>query len=342
MGKKKIKAAIIGCGRIAYGFSKDPKQVKPASHFEAYESNSSVDLVAVCDRDNSKSGNFEPNYRFYEDYRNLIDEHCPDIISICTPPGSHFEVARYAVNAGVKAIFCEKPMVSSLREADELAELVKKNKTVLAVNFMRRWDPFLNKIADFIMSGALGKIILVDCYYTAGVINTGSHMIDLLKMLTGCDVEFVRAEGQSEREVSDPTVDVILRCNKQFNCYFHGMEKDDYMIFEMNIYGSKGKIILYDNVRKASYWVAKDSPNRTGYKELAEEKHNWGERKGSLIDKGLEKLISAFNGEQVRYCNVNDGAKTIEVLAGIMMSVKKHGEKVSFPLKNRDVSIGGV
>ncbi len=342
MKGRKLKAAIIGCGRIAYGFSKDPKRPKPATHFEAYKGNTSIDLVAVCDSDNSRSGDFGPDCRFYEDYRKLINEQHPDVISICTPPDSHFEIACYAVNAGVRAVFCEKPMVLSLKEADELVELVKKRKTVFAVNFLRRWDPFLNRIADFIMSGELGEIVSVDCYYTAGIINTGSHMIDLLRMLTGSEVESVKSDVRDKNKFPDPTIDVVLRCDEQFNCYFHGMEKDDYMIFEMSIYGSKGKIVLYDNVRKADYLIPADSPNMSGYKELVKKEHDWGERQGSLIDKGLGKIIDAVNGKPVKYCNVDDGAKTIEILAGIMMSVENSGKKVSFPLKNRDVSIGGI
>ena len=52
---KKIKAAVIGCGRIGAEFDNDPKRKYISTHTGAYSAVKGVDLVAVCDVDPSKA-----------------------------------------------------------------------------------------------------------------------------------------------------------------------------------------------------------------------------------------------------------------------------------------------
>src|SRR3989338_5412049 len=132
-----------------------------------------------------------------------------DILSICTWPDSHLEIAEEAVKHGVKAIYCEKPITNNLRKADVLVEVCEKNRVILAVNHLRRWDEFHRKVREFIQQGKLGKIQTVNVYYTAGISNTGTHILDLLRYFFG-EVNWVLACGSINEQEKDPTLQAIL------------------------------------------------------------------------------------------------------------------------------------
>ncbi|WP_273382998.1 Gfo/Idh/MocA family oxidoreductase [Actinobacillus porcinus] len=59
----------------------------------------------------------------------MLKENKFDIISICTPIQTHFEIIKACIDAGVKSIFCEKTISYSLKEIDEIISLCKANNT---------------------------------------------------------------------------------------------------------------------------------------------------------------------------------------------------------------------
>ncbi len=119
-----LKSAIVGCGRIASGFDDDPKRKSSiATHAGAYKFlKNEVDLICASDIDELKLKNFGEKWdikKLYVDYKEMLAKEKIDILSICTWASSHFEICKEAVNNGVRAIFCEKPIAESLAEADE-------------------------------------------------------------------------------------------------------------------------------------------------------------------------------------------------------------------------------
>src|SRR4051794_14969253 len=95
------KVAVIGFGGIA------------PDHLEAYEGTGIARVVAVCDilpQNLARAFDRCPSLRTYRDYRQMLEEVRPDIVSICTWPQSHAEIVEAAVKAGVRGILCEKPL----------------------------------------------------------------------------------------------------------------------------------------------------------------------------------------------------------------------------------------
>lgn len=84
-----------------------------------------------------------------------------DIVSICTPINTHVQIIKDCIKHNVKAIFCEKTISYSLDDSSEIVELCKKNNVVLAVNHVRRWDDFNQKIKNIITQDNYGDIYTI-------------------------------------------------------------------------------------------------------------------------------------------------------------------------------------
>ena len=93
------------------------------------------------------------------DWRVLIDDPTIDIIDVCTPPGTHAEIAMAAAAAG-KAVLCEKPLAVSYADAASAADAVEAGGVLNAVGFNYRRLPALALMRAMIQDGLVGEVLL--------------------------------------------------------------------------------------------------------------------------------------------------------------------------------------
>ncbi len=107
-------------------------------------------------------------------YDHLLKEDGLDAVMLATPITTHFELAREALRSG-KHVFVEKPLATSVRQADELIALAVKEGLVLMVGHVFEYCPAVIKIKDSISNGELGSI-----YYVSSTrVNLGIHQKDV-------------------------------------------------------------------------------------------------------------------------------------------------------------------
>lgn len=151
---EEIKVGVIGIG---YWGKKVLKE-----YFDLSKENPSVKLVAVCDalEDNLSfaKGNFGvPN--LYKNYKEMLASGEIDAVHIATPNDTHFEIAKYALENG-KHVLIEKPMTKSSEEAYKLLEIGTREKKVIQVGHIFRFNNAINELKKLIQNGALGKIFV--------------------------------------------------------------------------------------------------------------------------------------------------------------------------------------
>lgn len=93
------------------------------------------------------------------DWRVLIDDPTIDIIDVCTPPGTHAEIAKAAAAAG-KAVLCEKPLAVSYADAASAADAAEAGGVLNAVGFNYRRLPALALMHAMIQDGVVGEVLL--------------------------------------------------------------------------------------------------------------------------------------------------------------------------------------
>jgi predicted dehydrogenase len=127
---------------------------------EGYENNRAhYQVLAVCDlneeRLNAVANEFSVERRTMS-FEELLAMPDIDIVDICTPPSLHVPMAIAALRAG-KHVVCEKPLASSLADADQLAEVVKETGRQLMPIFQYRYGNGVMKAKHIIEQSIAGK-----------------------------------------------------------------------------------------------------------------------------------------------------------------------------------------
>ena len=120
-------------------------------------------LVAFADMDERRAQERAEQFgaeAWYRDPEGLLRRDDIHIVSICTPPFNHAELAIAALQAG-KHVLVEKPMCCSLDEADRMIAAAAEAERVLGVVFQWRFTPEFLRMKALLDSGKLGKPILV-------------------------------------------------------------------------------------------------------------------------------------------------------------------------------------
>lgn len=100
-----------------------------------------------------------------------------DFVSVATPNHTHFEIAKTAAEAGFNVI-CDKPMTFDLKQAEELAKVVKKSGVVFAVTHNYTGYPLVRQARQMIASGQLGEINAFRAFYIQGWLRTRLELSD--------------------------------------------------------------------------------------------------------------------------------------------------------------------
>lgn len=146
-----LKVALIGCGLVSEGHFKSWRKVKGAK------------VVAVCDIDKELASWTATQYGVEQVYGNsseLFHNLKPSIVDICTPPESHKDLALEALSHGCHVLI-EKPMVTSLDEAEQLVQHQKNSGYKIGVVHSYLYNPVFLKTLALIKQGEIGDVISV-------------------------------------------------------------------------------------------------------------------------------------------------------------------------------------
>jgi predicted dehydrogenase len=98
-----------------------------------------------------------PNLVTTDSYEEILDDSEIAAVVLATPPATHFQLAKEAVEAG-KHIWIEKPLALHLDEGHTLVKLAQEKKTVLFVDHTFLYDPAIRMLHDLIAAGDLGDV----------------------------------------------------------------------------------------------------------------------------------------------------------------------------------------
>ena len=165
-------------GDLAYGFQAETKSKTDRPRLGAIgvggqgtgimnQARQFADLIAVADVDSSHAERAIQNTKAeaLTDYRKLLDRQDIDVVTIGTPDHWHSKICIDALQAG-KDVYCEKPLTLTIREGQQIIEVVKETGKVLQVGTQQRSSGFKEgfvflRAAATVRSGQLGKITKV-------------------------------------------------------------------------------------------------------------------------------------------------------------------------------------
>ncbi len=185
---KDIRIGVIGVGRLG------------SIHARTYANIDGARLVGVCDLSQEKVVEMAqqyPNCQPFQHYSELLGQ--VDALSIATPTETHYEIAKDALLAG-KHLLIEKPITTTLAQADELLVLAEKEGVILQVGHIERFNSALQAVVQqgkpprFIECDRLGP-------FSPRVANVGVvidlmiHDIDIVLSLVRSPIASIDAVG---------------------------------------------------------------------------------------------------------------------------------------------------
>ena len=201
---EKVKAAIVGLGRIASLLEEDSRREKPCTHAGAIAANADCTLAAGCDTDEERRGLFAKRWgaAVYANAAEMIRAQNPQILVIATHPDSHYHYCRLAADSGVPVVICEKPLADRLSDARKIAALEKRGITIIT-NHERRYSADYIKAKGILALGGLGDIQSVRAVLYMGknkrlldvFWHDGTHLADALMFLTGSALKHKKCRG---------------------------------------------------------------------------------------------------------------------------------------------------
>jgi predicted dehydrogenase len=177
-----VKAAVIGVGSMG------------RHHARVYREMEAVELVGVADTNASVGTRVANLYGVphFLDYRVMLDEVRPDIVSVALPTSLHYEVACELIVRRIHMLI-EKPITSTLEQAESLIEQAAECGVVVSVGHIERFNPVIAELRRRLECGDLGPIYKVHMQRlspypgriqdTGVVVDLASHDIDLIRYL---------------------------------------------------------------------------------------------------------------------------------------------------------------
>jgi len=135
-------------------------------HLSGLEQCPETNLVAICDLDESRAREKATEYDInaYADFEGMLARESLDWIHLCTPVGTHLELARMAIEDGIPVLI-EKPVTESVEEAQELERLAKEHDATVSVVHNHNFSPAMRKARTYIENGTIGDLRSVDLLY---------------------------------------------------------------------------------------------------------------------------------------------------------------------------------
>jgi methionyl-tRNA formyltransferase len=290
------RALIVGAGRIAGGYDENGPEDQILSHAKAFLKNPRVELCGVVDFDIQRAESFGKRWggaRAFVDLKEALAETTPDFVSICTPNPTHHSVLKTVLAARPKAILCEKPLSLDPRTAAEMVTACKDQGVILAVNYLRRWDPKIRRLLDRIHSEEFGKIRLARAIYTKGIFHNASHGVNLLQEIAGPVSETLAKGLRSWGEDGDVAGDFELRFGRGGRAHFTSVDEKEYNTFEIDLFFERGRILLSGGGFDITIWESAPSRLSPGEAILLERDHY----RGSLhraMENVVENTVAAI------------------------------------------------
>ena len=183
MVSMRLKAAVIGIGKAG------------SLHLETYTKLPQIDKVIACDIDKAKFKGGKKTI-YLDDYQKIPPL---DLVSVATPTTTHFKIAKFFLQQKTP-VLVEKPIASSLKEANALIRIAKKNKTPLLVGHIERFNSAYVQVKKF-----LNRPRFIECHRLSNfphrsldisvVLDLMIHDLDLILELAGSPLKKIEGVG---------------------------------------------------------------------------------------------------------------------------------------------------
>jgi len=341
---RKIRIAIVGCGRIS------------KNHFGSIEKHKdNIELVSICDNNQEVLSQHEEQYKVkgYLKLEDMLEKEDLDIVSICTPSGVHPDQAVMAAKHGVY-VMTEKPMSTRWEDGVRMVKACDEAGVRLFVVKQNRRNTTLQLLKRAVTEKRFGRIHMVhlnvfwtrpQAYYDqaewrgtwefdgGAFMNQASHYVDLLDWLIG-PVDKIQAMMSTTRDIEVEDTGVL---NIHWRNGALGSMAVTMLTYPKNLEGSitilgeKGTVkvggVAVNDIQQWEFDEPKDYDN-----EIKEANYQTTSVYGFGHPLYYKNVIDVMRGEAEPETDGREGLKSLELLIAAYLSARD-GTTVSLPLE---------
>jgi predicted dehydrogenase len=330
---KSFRVAIIGTGNIA------------RSHIRALRAEQDrADVVAAVDVVPANLENFCETHGIphrYGDVQTMLNEQKPDLVHICTPPGTHLDLCLQALRGGAH-VLCEKPLVASLDQVDRLQAVERETGLTCSTIFQWRFGSGAQHFKRLIDNRELGRTMIGICnttwyrnhaYYEipwrgkwdtelGGVsMGHGIHAMDFFLWLMGDWVELNAMVGTLDRnmEVEDVSMVHVRFANGAFGSIVNSVlspREVSYLRFDFQ----RATVELEHLYRHSNEHWRFSVPNNMGFDDRLEQWQDIGEDVLSSHEAQLGCLLDDLEQGRPHLTSGAQARNTVEFITALYKS----------------------
>jgi len=309
------RVALIGCGRKGHG------------HARGYEGNPRTQIVAAADPDSSNLEIFLDRFpvRGYAEYGELLAQEDIDIAAPILPVQPNPQVVVDCARAGVKAVYCEKPMAATLAESDAMVEECASRGIPLAAGDAYRNMPQHWKVKALIDSGELGEVQSINLYQsTAEISGGGCQGLSVLRLFADdAEVEWVTGWcGGDPQDDGDQGMGGYVKFANGVDAFIHCKRTP---LEGIEVLCSKG--VYHTNWSSGHLWRGEANGKLVEDGDLFQGfggTEGWMEPSGTRQRGGIQSIVDSLDTGSEPRCSGANMRKVLEIAIGLRES-HRHG-----------------
>jgi predicted dehydrogenase len=359
------RAGIIGSGGIAgmgilglHDADAIGKRKIRASHAGGYDETENIELVAIADVDEEKLARFGeaweiPADRQYIGHEAMLAEEDLDAVSVCTPSYLHHrhtvDAARSSADPDV--IWCEKPIASSVSDAEEMIDVCEAQDAELVINHSFRYTDKLQRLAELIHEeDILGDVRSVATQFRMELMRNSTHLLDTLVYLLDARASRVSGYITGENEAvdsldADQEVDdaggagFALMDDGTFASIDCSMPRNDSSMM-LHFIGSNGKVYMNNDDGEWRYWRLENGEHVEEPLPGIEGAWTWDDDYKDSFANAARNVQALLEGNSENRSTGEEARRSLEIIVGFYIS-HFTGSQVSIPLERplREIEI---
>lgn len=317
---------VIGLGQIGmeYDYDKDQDELI-FTHSRAIDKHSSFKLIGAVDTSNERRIRFEKNYNqaTFSDLELALKKLKPNIVVISTPTETHSSILKKVIDTcKPKVILCEKPLAYDFDVAKNMVDSCEQAGIKLFINYMRSVDTGVLEVKKRIKNDQIKNPIKANVWYSKGLFNNGSHLLNLLSLWLGEIVSVKLIEKGRLFNKLDPEPDFKVDFNFG-TAIFRAAWEESFSHFSVELLSSSGRL-FYDNEGFKIEWQSIcDDPAFKGYKILDKKKEIISNSMNTYQWQVYDNISKYLKNEKT---TLTTGKQALNILRGINSIIKQIGK----------------
>ena len=313
----RFSTILIGLGDIGFKYDLHLNESREVlTHAKALTIHKNFNLLAAVDINSQQKDIFEKKYKvpFFNSIEEAFARFSPDLVIISTPTKTHKSILSKVLSISQpKVILCEKPLAQNVKDAEEMKLLCISKGVKLYVNYIRRCDFASIEVNSRIKKGEIKLPIVGSSFYSNGLLNNASHLVNLLEYWFGKPEEIKLISNKKSSNGDDTNPDFLIEFNK-VKINFQSICTNKYSHNHLILLAENGKLEYKDEWKNYYWYKIKSSKEFLGHRFISNSYEHINSTMYQYQLNVYNMVYKAFKNKKNTLCTGEQALSTLKYL----------------------------